>query len=173
MAGHQPIHLTLSTQTSSPKEAGPTGSLGRKVYKSLHDRLADVARDYPRTYHRRQPHRNHVWAWDFVSDYTQLGGRLRAFNLIDEFTRECHCIHADRTIKAADVLAVLQEAIEEQGAPEYIRSDNGPEFIAKIIQQWLRENNIKALYIDPGVPDRMDTPRASTTALERNAWIVN
>ena len=70
--------------------------------------------------------------------------------MIDEFTRECHCIHADRTIKAADVLAVLQEAIEEQGAPEYIRSDNGPEFIAKIIQQWLRENNIKALYIDPG-----------------------
>ena len=93
--------------------------------------------------------------------------------MIDEFTRECHCIHADRTIKAADVLAVLQEAIEEQGAPEYIRSDNGPEFIAKIIQQWLRENNIKALYIDPGVPGRMDTPRASTAALERNAWIVN
>ena len=101
---------------------------------------------------QKATHRNHVWAWDFVSDYTQRGGRLRAFNLIDEFTRECHCIHADRAIKAADVLAVLQEAIEEHGPPEYIRSDNGPEFIAKIIQQWLRENNIKTLYIDPGCP---------------------
>ena len=97
-------------------------------------------------------HRNHVWAWDFISDYTQRGGKLRAFNLIDEYTRECHCIHADRAIKATDVLEVLQEAIERHGAPEYIRSDNGPEFIATAIQQWLKENHIKTLYIDPGCP---------------------
>jgi len=97
-------------------------------------------------------HRNHVWAWDFVSDYTQRGGALRTFNLIDEYTRECHCIHADRAIKAADVLAVLQEAIAEHGAPEYIRSDNGPEFIAKAIQGWLKDNEIKTIYIDPGCP---------------------
>jgi putative transposase len=97
-------------------------------------------------------HRNHVWAWDFVSDYTQRGGKLRAFNLIDEYTRECHCIHADRAIKASDVLTILQEAIEQHGAPEYIRSDNGPEFIAKAIQEWLKENKIKTLYIDPGCP---------------------
>jgi len=70
-------------------------------------------------------HRNHVWAWDFVSDYTERGGRLRTFNLIDEYTRECHSIHADRTIKAEDVLGVLQEAIAQHGVPEYIRSDNG------------------------------------------------
>jgi putative transposase len=61
-----------------------------------------------------------------VSDYTERGGRLRAFNLIDEYTRECHCIHADRAIKAIDVLELLQAAISEHGAPEYIRSDNGP-----------------------------------------------
>jgi len=98
--------------------------------------------------------RNHVWAWDFVSDYTQRGGKLRAFNLIDEFTRECHCIHADRAIKASDVLALLQKAIGEHGAPECIRSDNGPEFIAKAIQRWLKDNGIKTLYIDPGCPWR-------------------
>ena len=69
---------------------------------------------------------NHVWAWDFVSDHTVRGGKLRVFNMIDEFTKECHCIHSDRPIKATDVLAVLEEAIEEHGAPEYIRSDNGP-----------------------------------------------
>jgi putative transposase len=97
-------------------------------------------------------HRNHVWAWDFVSDYTQRGGALRTFNLVDEYTRECHCIHADRRIRATDVLALLQEAIEQHGAPEYIRSDNGPEFIAKAIQRWLRKNEIKTIYIDPGCP---------------------
>ena len=98
--------------------------------------------------------RNHVWAWDFVSDYTQRGGKLRAFNLIDEFTRECQCIHADRAIKASDVLALLQKAIGEHGAPECIRSDNGPEFIAKAIQRCLKDNGIKTLYIDPGCPWR-------------------
>jgi len=97
-------------------------------------------------------HKNHVWAWDFVSDYTERGGRLRAFNLIDEYTRECHCIHADRAIKASDVLKVLQEAIERHGAPEYIRSDNGPEFIAQVIQRWLPDNQIQTIYIDPGCP---------------------
>ena len=97
-------------------------------------------------------HRNHVWAWDFVSDYTERGGRLRAFNLIDEYTRECHSIHADRTIKASDVLRVLQEAIERHGAPKYIRSDNGPEFIAGVIQRWLRDHQIQTIYIDPGCP---------------------
>jgi len=97
-------------------------------------------------------HRNHVWAWDFVSDYTQRGGKLRCFNLIDEHTRECHCIHADRAIKASDVLGVLKQAIDQHGAPKYIRSDNGPEFIAKAIQEWLAENDIKTIYIDPGCP---------------------
>jgi putative transposase len=97
-------------------------------------------------------HRNHVWCWDFVADFTQRGGKLRVFNLIDEFTRECHCIHADRSIKAADVLRLLQEAIEENGPPEFVRSDNGPEFIARAIQNWLAQNKIKTIYIDPGCP---------------------
>ena len=97
-------------------------------------------------------HRNHVWAWDFVSDHTVLGGKLRVLNLIDEFTKECHCIHSDRAIKATDVLSILEEAIKEHGAPEYIRSDNGPEFIATAIQQWLQDRRIKTIYIDPGCP---------------------
>lgn len=97
-------------------------------------------------------HRNHVWAWDFVSDYTERGGAVRTFNLIDEYTRECHCIWANRAIKSEDVLRALQSAIEMHGAPEYIRSDNGSEFIAHIIQRWLMENKIKTIYIDPGCP---------------------
>ena len=97
-------------------------------------------------------YRNHVWCWDFIADFTERGGKLRVFNLIDEYTRECHCIHADRSIKATDVLRLLQEAIAMNGPPEYIRSDNGPEFIARVIQNWLGENNIKTIYIDPGCP---------------------
>ncbi|MEM7790153.1 MAG: DDE-type integrase/transposase/recombinase [Verrucomicrobiota bacterium] len=61
-------------------------------------------------------------------------------------------MHSDRAIKATDVLAVFEEAIEEHRAPEYIRSDNRPEFIAKAIQQWLRVRSIKTIYIDPGCP---------------------
>ena len=78
--------------------------------------------------------------------------KLRTFNLIDEYTRECHCIHADRAIKAADVLALLQEAIARHGPPKDIRSDNDPEFIAKVIQTWLWNNHIQAIHIDQGCP---------------------
>jgi transposase InsO family protein len=147
------------------KIAGKLRGLGFKVGKNL---VQKVRREEglqvppPKPKIRRQglstglpqqaKHRNHVWAWDFVSDYTQRGGKLRTFNLIDEFTRQCHCIHADRAIKAADVLSILQEAIARHGAPEYIRSDNGPEFIARIIQKWLKDNHIKTIYIDPGCP---------------------
>ena len=97
-------------------------------------------------------HKNHVWAWDFVSDYTQRGGKLRVFSIIDDYTRECHVLHAHRAIKAADVLVVLQRMISRHGAPLFIRSDNGPEFIAQAIQRWLRENQIETIYIDPGCP---------------------
>lgn len=95
-----------------------------------------------------------MWAWDFVSHYTERGGRLRTFNLIDEDTRERHRIHADRTIKAEDVLGVLPTVIAQHGVPEYIRSDNRPEFIAQVIQGLLKEQQIKPIYIEPGCPWR-------------------
>ena len=72
--------------------------------------------------------------------------------LIDEYTRECLDIRVARQLTSSDVLSVLSEAIEKEGAPSYIRSDNGSEFIAHQVQRWLREKNIKAIYIDPGSP---------------------
>ena len=72
--------------------------------------------------------------------------------ILDEHTRECHVLRADRALRAGDVLAWLQKAIEEHGAPEHLRSDNGPEFIAQAVQRWLRDNQIKTIYIDPGSP---------------------
>ena len=97
-------------------------------------------------------HKNHVWSWDFMFDYTQRGGAIKVFNLIDEFTRECYAIHIDRTLKSEDVRSVMIEMIEEHGVPEYIRSDNGSEFIASAIQEFLKSQGIKTLYIDPGSP---------------------
>jgi len=72
--------------------------------------------------------------------------------LLDEYTRECHVLWADRAMRSGDVLRWLGSAIAEHGAPEYLRSDNGSEFIAKEVQRWLAENRIKTIYIDPGSP---------------------
>jgi putative transposase len=100
----------------------------------------------------RATHRGHVWTWDFISDATVRGGALRILTILDEHTRECHVLRVDRALRSTDVLAWLQRAIEEQGAPAYLRSDNGSEFIAKIVQRWLAENHIKTIYIEPGSP---------------------
>jgi transposase InsO family protein len=97
-------------------------------------------------------HRNHVWTWDFIADATVRGGALRMLTILDEHTRECHVLWAARALKSADVLAWLQKAIEQHGAPEHLRSDNGSEFIARIVQGWLKENGIKTIYIEPGSP---------------------
>ncbi len=97
-------------------------------------------------------HKNHVWCWDFMFDKTQRGGGIKIFSIIDEHTRECYAIHVDRALKSDDVKKVLAEAIAEHGAPEFIRSDNGSEFIAKPLQKFLEEMSIKSLYIEPGSP---------------------
>ena len=97
-------------------------------------------------------HRGHVWTWDFIADSTVRGGALRVLTILDEYTRECHVLRADRALKSKDVLEWLRKAIEEHGAPAYLRSDNGPEFIANIVQGWLREHGVRTLYIEPGSP---------------------
>jgi transposase InsO family protein len=97
-------------------------------------------------------HRNHVWTWDFIADATMRGGALRLLTILDEYTREGHVLRAERALKSAEVLAWLQKAIVQHGAPEQLRSDNGSEFIAKIVQRWLKDNGIKPIYIAPGSP---------------------
>ena len=97
-------------------------------------------------------HRNHVWTWDFIADATVRGGTLKMLTILDEYTRESHVRWAERAMKAADVLHWLQKAVEQHGAPEHLRSDNGSEFIAKIVQRWLKTNQIKTIYIEPGRP---------------------
>ena len=94
----------------------------------------------------------HVWSWDFVHEQTANGGSFRILTLIDEHTRQCLAMHAERSIRAVDVITVLEMAIARYGAPEHLRSDNGPEFIAYAIQDWLKAAGIKTLYIEPGSP---------------------
>lgn len=72
--------------------------------------------------------------------------------LIDEYTRECLAMHVDGSIRAVDVITVVEVAMIRYGVPEYLRSDNGPEFIADAIQDWLRDKPVKTIYITPGAP---------------------
>jgi len=97
-------------------------------------------------------HRNHVWTWDFIHDTTVRGGHLRMLTVIDEYTRECRCIHVDRRINARTVRKVMARLIRDHGAPQYIRSDNGSEFLEKELRRWLGDHGIKTLYIEPGSP---------------------
>ena len=97
-------------------------------------------------------HRHHVWTWDFISDRTDNGGSLKMMTLLDEYSRQSLAIQVERQITAVQVLGVLEQAMIQYGVPGYIRSDNGPEFIATKVQRWLRDNQIKAIYIDPGSP---------------------
>lgn len=111
----------------------------------------------------RATHRGHGWTWDFISDATVRGGALRRLTILDEPTRECHVLRADRALRGADVLEWLQRAIEEHGAPGFLRSDKGPEFIAKAVQHWLAEKRIKTIYIDPGSPWQNGFVESSST----------
>jgi transposase InsO family protein len=95
---------------------------------------------------------NHVWSYDLVSDQTACGRRLRCLTVIDEYTRYGLAIHVGRSITSGQVKKVLQELFAQWGIPVCIKSDNGPEFIAKEIQRWLKSSGVKVRYIDPGSP---------------------
>ena len=100
----------------------------------------------------RPEHRNHVWSYDFVEDRTDDGRKFRMLNVIDEFTHECLAIRVDRKLKAVDVIDVLADLFILRGMPGHIRSDNGPEFVAKAVQKWIAAVGAKTAYIERGSP---------------------
>ena len=100
----------------------------------------------------RPEHRNHVWAYDFVSETTSDGRKLRLLTVIDEYTRECLAIRVQRRMTSHDVLYALSELFLEHGIPEHIRSDNGPEFVAKAVRGWLNNLGVTTLFIELGSP---------------------
>ena len=95
---------------------------------------------------------NHVWSYDFVSDRTHDGRSFKMLTIIDEFTKESLVIKVKRRLNSIDVLETLADLFLIRGVPDNIRSDNGPEFIAKILREWLGRLNVQTLYIEPGSP---------------------
>lgn len=101
---------------------------------------------------RRAEAKNQVWSYDFVMDQTEDGRRLKMLPVVDEHTRECLTIEVARHFTAQDVVRTLDRLFKERGAPQFIRSDNGPEFVATAVKEWLASLGVSTLYIEPGSP---------------------
>ena len=100
----------------------------------------------------RPKYRNHVWSYDFVQSKTHDGRSFRALTIIDEHTRECLAIDVARKLTSEEVLERLSDLFIRRGVPDYVRSDNGPEFTAKRVKEWLARVEVKTLFIEPGSP---------------------
>jgi putative transposase len=100
----------------------------------------------------RPEYPNHVWSYDFVEDRTHDGRKYRMLNVIDEFTRECLAIRVNLKLKSTDVIDTLSNLFILRGIPNHIHSDNGPEFIAQALRDWLAAVGAKTAYIMPGSP---------------------
>ena len=100
----------------------------------------------------RPEHRDHVWSYDFVHCRTEDGRAFRTLNVLDEFTRECLAIRVRRKMNSIDVIDVLTDLFLLRGAPNFIRSDNGPEFIAQKVRDWIGAVGARTAFIEPGSP---------------------
>ena len=100
----------------------------------------------------RPLYRGHVWSYDFVAARTHDGRALKLLTVLDEHTRVCLAIVVARKIRSHDVLEVLADLFVRHGPPEYLRSDNGPEFSAKLVRRWLGRVGVETLFIEPGSP---------------------
>ena len=96
--------------------------------------------------------KNDVWSMDFIFDRTVDGRQVKIFAIIDEYTRECLSLNVSRHFQACDVVVVLDELLARRGAPAHLRSDNGPEFVARAVSNWCKECKTVALFIEPGAP---------------------
>ena len=147
-----------------------TALLRREGWKVNHKRVERIWRREGLKVPRRQPKRrrlwlsdgscirrraerpNHVWSYDFVFDRTQDGRPLRMLTLVDEYTRECLAIDAERRLDSEHVLERLAQLFVARGIPAYLRSDNGAEFTAHAVRDWLGRLGVQTLYIEPGSP---------------------
>lgn len=93
-----------------------------------------------------------MWAYDFVAGRTHDGKPLRMLTVVDEYSRACLAIVPGRALKSEDVIETLASLFVERGAPEHIRSDNGPEFCSKAVRGWLKDLGVGTLFIEPGSP---------------------
>lgn len=130
-----------------------------RVYRVWKNHGLCLPRRRPRKRVRSGAHRwmsaispNAVWAYDFAFDECANGQKLKCLVVVDEWTHESLAIQVDARIRSKDVLAVLSRLFSIYGPPAFIRSDNGPEFVAQAVQRWLREQGVTTSYIEPGKP---------------------
>ena len=121
--------LSLPTRRPRRRQYGPKGEVVRKAEHPLH-----------------------VWTYDILEDRTERGSKLRILTVLDEYTRESLAIWTGRSVSAQTVVENLKWLFMDRGTPEHIRSDNGPEFIARAVREWLAESGCKTMYIKPGSP---------------------
>jgi putative transposase len=95
---------------------------------------------------------NHVWSYDFVADRLADGSKIRMLTVIDEYTRKCLAIRVARRLTSDDVLDTLSTLFITEGMPDFIRSDNGSEFTAQTLRDWLKQLGVRTAYIEPGSP---------------------
>jgi putative transposase len=141
--------------------------LDRQGYAMSPDRTHRIWRQYGLQVPRKRPRKrvatsrprplpargaNHVWAYDFVYDACANGQQLKCLTVIDEYTRECLAIDVSGSIRSARVIELLSKLVSTHGAPSYLRSDNGPEFVSRAVLRWLMQTNINTAHIDPGKP---------------------
>jgi len=112
---------------------------------------------------------NNVWAYDFVFDACANDQQIKCLTVIDEYTRECLAIDVAGGIRSARVIEVLNRLVSQRGAPSYMRSDNGPEFVSHTILKWIVDSKIGSALIDPGKPGRTARTKASTGVCDMNA----
>lgn len=101
---------------------------------------------------RRPEYVNHVWSYDFVSERTYDGRSIKILNIIDEYSRECLASIVARRLRSQDVIFALADLFLQRGLPKYIRSDNGPEFVARKLKKWLKSLEVQPIYIEKGSP---------------------
>lgn len=121
--------LALPLRRPRRRKVGPVGEIVNKA-------------EYP----------DHVWSYDFLEDRTEKGGKLRILVIIDEYTRECLAVRIAPSIPARAVVEVLEWLFLTRGVPKYLRSDNGPEFVARVVRQWLDKSGCRTIFITPGSP---------------------
>jgi putative transposase len=141
--------------------------LGRRGHVMSADRAHRIWRQTGLQVPRRRPRRRvamsrprplpatqvgQVWAYDFVFDACANGQQLKCLTVIDEYTRECLAIDVAGSIRSGRVIELLGKLVTVHGAPKYLRSDNGPEFVSRAVLKWLMEANIDTAHIDPGKP---------------------
>lgn len=149
--GYRRIRIFLGREgmTMSPSRAERLWRLAKLQLPRKRPRRR-IATGRPRPLPPRAP--NHVWAYDFVFDACANGQQLKCLTVVDEFTHECLAIDAAGSIRSTRVIEILVRLISLHGAPVYLRSDNGPEFVSHAVLKWLTHANIETALIDPGKP---------------------